>query len=432
MKLEPEIIRSDLTNDEYHLYHHPSGLDILIMKMEGFTTTEALFATKYGSVNNCFKTKNSDEFIHVPDGIAHYLEHKLFENEECGVFELYAKTGAMANAFTSFNITGYTFSASSDYKEPLRILLDFVQKPYFTDENVEKERGIIAQEIKMTNDSPSRALFYELLKSLYHIHPVKIDIGGTVESINEITTELLYQCYNTFYNLHNMVLSIAGNVDDIEVLKICDEYLKPCENIELQTLFPDEPYGVVRKRSHIKRQVGIPIFTLGFKCDVYSGYELEKKSLAADLMLRMLFGPMSIWYKEAFEAGLINSTFGTEVFSASEGYFVIMLTGESKYAEDVYASICLEIEHIRSRPLDENLFKTLLRGCYGNEVMKLNLVSECAETMCLAYMQDMTGFDTLKILSELTIEDISDAIRLLDIDRASFCTVSDKDSFDLK
>lgn len=424
MKLEPVIIRSELTNDEYHLYHHPSGLDVLVMRMEGFTTTEAVFAAKYGSVNNCFKTKDSVEPVTVPDGIAHYLEHKLFENEECGVFELYASTGASANAFTSFNMTAYTFSASSDYKEPLKILLEFVQKPYFTEENVEKERGIIAQEIKMTDDSPSRALFYELLRSLYHNHPVRIDIGGTVESINDITPELLYKCYNTFYNLNNMVLSIAGNIEDEEVLKICNECLKPCEDPELETFFPDEPRSVVKRRSEITRQVGIPIFSFGFKCDPLTGAELQKQSLAAEIMLKMLFGPMSEWYKKAFEAGIINSTFGTEVFCSDQGNFAIILSGESDKTEAVYESLCEEIRDIGSAPLDEGLFRTLLRGSYGTEVMKYNIVTECAESMCFSHMQDITCFEPLKIMSELTIDDIAEAVKLLDLDRSSFCTVS--------
>lgn len=423
MKLEPEIFRSELSGDEYHLYHHPSGLDVLIMPMPGFTTTEALFAAKYGSVNNCFRTLETGDFIKVPDGIAHYLEHKLFEGEECGAFERYASTGASANAFTSFDVTAYTFSASSDYEEPLSILLDFVQHPYITDENVEKERGIIAQEIKMSQDSPSRALFFELLNSLYHHHPVRIDIAGTVESIQDITAELLMKCHETFYNLNNMVLSIAGNVDDETVLRICDEQLVPAENKQLESAVPEEPETVVCPRSVINREIGVPMFSLGFKCPPLNGIELLRTSIAADLMLKVLFGNMSDWYRDVFEQGIINSTFGTEVFSSEQGYFMLIISGESKDPDAVFESISEKIRSLDFAGFDKELLSTLIKGGYGSEIMRYNIVSECAEAMCFCYTQGVSCFDNLKIMSELTPEEVFETAKLLDIDRSSFCIV---------
>ncbi len=423
MKLEPEIFRSELSGDEYHLYHHPSGLDVLIMRMPGFTTTEALFAAKYGSVNNCFRTLDTGDFIKVPDGIAHYLEHKLFEGEECGVFERFAATGASANAFTSFDITAYTFSASSDYEEPLSILLDFVQHPFITDENVEKERGIIAQEIKMSDDSPTRALFFELLQSVYHSNPVNIDIAGTVESIQDITASLLMKCHDTFYNLNNMVLSIAGNVDDETVLRICDEKLVPSENKHLELFTAEEPDTVVKSRSVISREIGVPMFSLGFKCPPLKCRELLKTSIAADLMLKVLFGNMSDWYRNAFEQGLINSTFSTEVFSSEQGYFLLILSGEAKDPDAVYNSICDKIRSLDCSNFDSELLRTLIKGGYGSEIMKYNIVSECAEAMCFYYTQGVSCFDNLKIMSELTPEEVFETTKLLDTDRSSFCVV---------
>ena len=236
--MEKKVLTSR-TGDSCIYVKHPSGLDIYICEMEGFSTIEALFGTKYGSINTMFKTNADKEYTTVPEGIAHFLEHKLFENEDCDVFNLYAKTGANANAFTSFDKTCYLFSCSKNYKESLGILLDFVQKPYFTPESVAKEQGIIGQEIKMCDDNPNWRVFFNLLNCLYHNHPVKIDIAGTVESIAEIDAELLYKCYNTFYNLNNMVLSIAGNINAEEVLEICDKYLKPCDDKGLETVFTD-------------------------------------------------------------------------------------------------------------------------------------------------------------------------------------------------
>ncbi|MBQ3947145.1 MAG: insulinase family protein, partial [Ruminococcus sp.] len=181
--MEKNIIKSQNTGDSCIHVKHKSGLDIYICEMPGFSSVEALFGTKYGSINTMFKMRDDKEYTVVPEGIAHFLEHKLFENEDCDVFELYAKTGASGNAFTSFDKTCYLFSCSKNYQESLKILLDFVQKPYFTQETVDKEQGIIGQEIKMTNDNPDWRVFFNMLRCMYHSHPVKIDIAGTVESI---------------------------------------------------------------------------------------------------------------------------------------------------------------------------------------------------------------------------------------------------------
>ena len=204
-----EIITSKRTGDSCVHVKHKSGLDIYIREMPGFSTVYALFGTKYGSVNTTFKLAADENYTEVPNGIAHFLEHKLFENEDCGVFELFAATGAQCNAYTSFDKTCYLFSCTQNYTENLRILLDFVQKPYFTKENVDKEQGIIGQEICMTNDNPEWRVFFNMLKSMYHSHPIQIDIAGTQESIAKIDADLLYKCYDTFYNLNNMTLSIA-------------------------------------------------------------------------------------------------------------------------------------------------------------------------------------------------------------------------------
>ncbi|MCL2694636.1 MAG: insulinase family protein, partial [Oscillospiraceae bacterium] len=239
--MQKTIIKNRRVGEEYRVIKHPSGLTICLYPMKGFESAYALFAAKYGSVDVTFKTNEDGDFVTVPAGIAHYLEHKLFENDECDAFQLYAKTGANANAFTSFDKTAYLFSCSQKFEENLRILLSFVQEPYFTDESVAKEQGIIAQEIRMMEDDPGWRVFYNGLQAVYHNNPVRIDIGGTVESIAEIDKELLYRCYKTFYNLNNMVLSIAGNFDVEKTLEICDELLKPTPDLGLEAVFPKEP-----------------------------------------------------------------------------------------------------------------------------------------------------------------------------------------------
>ena len=204
-------IKSDILNEKYYKINHPSGLTVYVLPKENYSSAYAVFGTKYGSIDTRFKRSDSDKWTEVPEGIAHFLEHKLFESEDLDAFERYAKTGASANAYTSFDKTCYLFQCSSNFKENLKILLDFVQNPYFTPQTVQKEQGIIGQEITMYYDVPGWMSTFNLLRCLYKNHPVRIDIAGTVDSIAQITDKLLYDCYNTFYNLHNMALVVVGN-----------------------------------------------------------------------------------------------------------------------------------------------------------------------------------------------------------------------------
>ena len=239
-----EIISNVRTGEKYTRVLHDSGLEILIWKTEGHSVKHALFGTRYGSVNTTFKTSDDPDFVTVPNGIAHYLEHKLFENEDCDVFDLYAQTGASGNAYTSFDRTCYLFSCTDNFIPSLRILLDFVQKPYFTEETVRKEQGIIGQEIRMYDDSPEWRVMFNMLLAMYKNHPVRIDIAGTVESIAEIDDKLLYKCYNTFYNPSNMFICIAGNVNSEKVLSQINGAIKTNEPIEIERIGCDEPDAV--------------------------------------------------------------------------------------------------------------------------------------------------------------------------------------------
>lgn len=421
--MNKEIIKSSRLGESYTVVHHPSGLDVLIWKMEGFTTTEAVFATKYGSVNNCFKTKDRDDFITVPEGIAHFLEHKLFENEDTDVFDLYAKTGANANAYTSFDETAYIFSCSENWEDSLEILLDFVQKPYFTEQSVHKELGIIGQEIKMCSDSPERQCFYNLLRAMYVNHPIKIDIAGTVESIAEITPELLYQCYHTFYNLHNMVLAIAGNVDEDKVIEICDRMLKPCDDLQIETKLPDEPEEVAQKEIRQSFPVGNPLFNIGFKCKPYEGRELYKMADTASVVLHMLIGSSSPLYKQLFDDGLINSQFGVEVFT-SVGVFAPMISGESHDPMELYKRFLAEIDRVKAEGFDKELFANEKRSMYGDIVRGSNNPERAVDILSESYLEGADAFCESEILAQMTIEDCQKVLELLfDKDKAAISII---------
>lgn len=404
-----QIIRNERTNEEYVHVKHPSGLDIYIWRMEGFSTTHAYFGTKYGSINTHFKTKNTDGCVNVPEGVAHFLEHKLFENEDCDVFELYAKTGASGNAYTSFDHTCYLFECSDNYEKSLEILLSFVQKPYFTKESVDKEQGIIAQEIKMCEDRPDRQAFYNVLRAMYHVHPIRIDIAGTVESISHIDEKLLYECYNTFYNLHNMVLSIAGNVDVDEILRICDEQLIPCEDNGLELSFPEEPLSVNKPRITQVMPVGVPIFYIGFKAQPFEGVELAKYEQIGGILLQLMFGGTSAFFKTMLDEKLLNTSFGYYVFCGS-GYYSICFCGESSDPDEVQRRIIAEIERVKAEGLDEKQFEMIKKAMYGGFIREFNNVEQNATRMMTSHFAGIDAFTQLEILASTEYKDVIDAI----------------------
>lgn len=402
------IISSSQIDESYVKVEHKSGLTLLLKPMPEHNSVYALFATKYGSVNRTFKTNKDEEFLTIPDGVAHFLEHKLFEGEVEDAFVSYSRTGANANAYTSFDKTAYLFSATEKVNESLEILLNFVTHPYFTEETVAKEQGIIGQEIKMYDDDPNWCASLNLLKALYWEHPVRVDIAGSVESIAEITPEILYRTYNTFYNLSNMVLSVAGNFDVDEVIALCDKILKPCEKIEIENKAANEPQDIFMKKIEKKLEVAMPVFEIGFKEKPQSD-NLLKTQLVNEIMLDILFGESSDFYERLYNDGTINSTFGCEVM-AGDGYLINILGGEAPDPEKVYAEIRAEIEKAKTNGIDPELFEITKKAFYGGRVSKLGNVENVASSMMNSHFVGCDAFEALKIISELSLSDIENAL----------------------
>lgn len=394
------------TGDQYTQVFHPSGLEIRVMECKGYQTAYALFGTRYGSINTRFRLSPTDAFTEVPEGIAHFLEHKLFENEDCDVFSKFNALGAYANAFTSFDRTAYLFQASRAFDEALEILLDFVQQPYFTEQTVAKEQGIIAQEIQMYLDEPSDRLFYQMLEGLYHHHPVKIDVAGSVESIAKITPELLYRCYDVFYNLHNMVLCVAGNVTMEQVLAVADRVLKPAKPSMLESAFLPEPVEIVRSFVSRKMAVGKPMFSIGFKSKPEKGMELCRAGLVAQLMLQLLAGRSSALYQRLTAEGLVNEAFAVYPF-AGDGYFTLVFEGESDNPQAVLDAILAEIEHCKTHGFDADHFSILKRASYGERVRNSNKPEPAAMNLLGAFIVGIDSpFAESRILAELTLKDV--------------------------
>lgn len=419
-----KTIVSPQTGDKYTHIHHKSGLEILVCEMEGYSTTEAMFGTKYGSINTQFKTAADKDYCTVPEGIAHFLEHKLFENEDCDVFDLYAKTGANANAFTSFDKTCYFFSCSDNFKASLEILLSFVQSPYFTPESVAKEQGIIGQEIRMCDDDPGWRVFFNMLCGLYQKHPVRIDIAGTIESIAEITDDLLYRCYRTFYNLHNMVLAVAGKCTVDEVLEVADRLLKPCEDQKLETVFPEETLDIVRVETVESAAVGQPLFNLGIKCQPRQGLDNLRAEMLADITMQTLSGSSSPLYQEMLQSGLVNDSFSSEVFNG-DGFFTMIFGGESRDPQAVREKVTAAILDAQKNGLDEVMFNESKKSAYGELVRKLGNVSAVTNTLVAAHMAGCGLYDPMQVLSEMTLDDCNRFLREeVDVRRMSLSVIT--------
>ena len=412
------IRKSDRTGDQYYEIHHPSGLTVLVYPKEGFTSTYALFAANFGSICNRFVRDGRE--ITVPDGTAHYLEHKLFESEDGDAFSKYAKTGASANAFTSFDMTGYLFQCSDKFAESLEILIDLIQSPYFTPETVAKEQGIIGQEIKMYQDNPDWCALMNLLGGLSHNHPIHTDIAGDIQSIAQITPEILYECYNSYYNLHNMLLCVAGKADPDEVLSILDEKLKPAEPFTTETIFPEEPYEVVKHYVEQKMPVAVPSFHLGFKLTKSTTELPDPKEVSTiSIILDAFAGSGSKLYRELTDKGLVNASFSYDM-SEGVGYGVIVFSGETHKPDEAAGYILQAVRELCREGVPADLFEEAKRSVYGQAVSVSDHPSSIASALANCFFTGREMFDSMDVTASLTLEEANEVIRHI-LDPDNYC-----------
>lgn len=406
---------------------HESGLRVYIYPRSRYSSAYALFGTRYGSIDNVFRQAGEADFTEVPAGIAHYLEHKLFENEDEDAFARYARTGANANAYTSFEKTCYLFSCAKHFSESLEILLDFVQKPYFTPETVQKEQGIIAQEIRMGDDDPDSKVFWNLLKAMYHRHPVRVDIAGTVESIAQIDADLLYRCYRTFYHPSNMVLCVAGNVVPDEVFALVDRMVPVQSAPAIERRFPDEPDTVVQPRVTASAPVAAPLFTIGFKEPAHTR-PTDAECAATDVLLQILASDTSSLYRRLMADGWINDSFSAEYFEGS-GYAAVLFGGESRDPDYVAAEIVREADRLRREGIDAESFECARRALYGNAVSGFGSVALLANRMADAALNGRTFGDEPELLRTMTVQQVQARLAVqLRADRMAVSVVTPMES----
>ena len=422
-KANENTVKSRLLGEEYTLIKHESGLTVCVFPKK-MSVTYAIITTKFGSLDSRFRT--DDGVIHqVPDGVAHFLEHKMFENPDGeDTFEKFSRTGADANAFTSLRDTSYVFSCTENVGESLKILLGSVFTPYFTEENVKKEQGIIAQEINMGDDDPGSVLFLDLMNCLYSRRDIRTDVAGTVESIMKITPDILYECYRAFYLPENMTLCVCGDVSPDEVIAAVSETVPLGLPHPALSLYPDEPEEIVKNRSERKMAVAKPLFSIGIKdTDISSSPdERMKKSAAMRLIASVYFGKSGDFYGNLLSKGLISPSFScwcqhNELFSFAA------LSGDSDDPERVFGEFTAYLTEITDKPIPRDDFERARRAMYSRFVKGFDSTEEIATGLVCGFAIDGGDiFRYAEILREITPEYAENVLK--SVMRPEYCAMS--------
>ncbi|MBC2078494.1 insulinase family protein [Listeria booriae] len=399
------------------VYHETldNGLQVYVLPKHGFSKTFAIFTTNYGSIDNEFVPLGQEAFTRVPDGIAHFLEHKLFEKEDGDVFFKFGEKGAFTNAFTSFTRTAYLFSSTSNVEENLETLVDFVQEPYFTEETVEKEKGIIGQEIQMYDDDADFRVYFGAIENMYHHHPVKIDIAGTVKSIADIDKDLLYLCYNTFYHPSNMILFIVGNVDPEQAIdqvraNQAKKTFAPAKPIKRH--FPDEPKSVAVPKKTLKFPVQIAKNLVAIKEDIglLRGKEAVQHEMTGDIMLELLFGTTSAAYLDLYDQGIIDDTFGFD-YSLQDSFSFVLIGGDAKDPDLQESKIKETLENAIQTGFNEADLELIKRKKMGQFLRSLNSPEFIANQFSQYIFEEASLFDILPAIEAVTVADVENFLK---------------------
>ena len=400
------LVRSTLLNEEYQLIKHKSGLDIYVFP-KNLSVSYAIIAAKFGSIDNCFKIGNGPDWIRIPDGTAHFLEHKMFENADGeDTFIKFSRTGADANAFTSFRDTAYLYSCTENLYESLEILLKSTFEPYFTKENVKKEQGIIAQEIRMGEDDPGDTLFRDLLCCLYEKSSLRLDIAGSVESISKITPEILYNCHQAFYNPQNMILCVCGQAETQSVLSVVNRVISDSKPIPVQSYYETELPEAFQKRSERKMKISKPLFCIGVKdIDISdSADERMRKYAAMQIIASVYFGKSSEFYNRLYSDGLISPSFSCWI-QHNRAFSFFTLSGDSKDPEQIFDAFCSYTQKITSESLINEDFERCRRVLYSHFVRLFDSTEEIANALAADFAIDVGNiFKYGDILNEITRE----------------------------
>ena len=399
-KLAESVTRRRLSN----------GLEIVVVSKPYHAKSYAVFATRYGGMDLRFQM--NDQWLDTPAGIAHFLKHKMFDTPEGNASQKLAKNGAVDNAFTSNAITAYYFQSTEKFYDNLRILLDFVSNPYFTQESVDKEQGIIAQEIRMVEDDPEWRVYSNLLSCLYEKNPVRVPVAGTVESISQITPQTLYDCHKAFYTPGNMVLVCVGDMDMDKVAAIAEEIL-PGEGgcVIPRDYGAEEDVTPVSREFVEEMEVSMPVFLAGYKCRIgETGEDLLRRSIIGDMACDVLFGDSSPLFTRLYEEGVINGSLGGN-FDVLPGAAYLYVGGDTKEPRRVFQEINQEAERIAREGIDEEFYQQIRRATYGQMLRSLNSFENIAVSMAEGHFRGFDYYRFPEIYETVTKADVEEFLR---------------------
>ncbi|OKZ57884.1 MAG: hypothetical protein BHV99_00085 [Clostridium sp. 26_21] len=396
-----QIIENSKVKEKLYIEKLENGLTIMIVPKKEIQKKYVIWGTNYGSNDSKFIVPGESEVTEVPKGVAHFLEHKMFE-QESGINSLDTLTalGVEANAYTTNDHTAYLFECTENFYPALDELMDYVQHPYFTDQNVEKEKGIIGQEIMMYDDYPEWKVYLNTLEAMYHEHPVKLDITGTIETISHINKDILYKCYNTFYNPSNMAMVICGDFEPEELLEeIKKRLVKKDANGEIKRIYPEEPESIVKEKIEQNMDVSEPLFTIGIKDKIATEKEKVKKHLAIEILLNIIIGKSSKLYQKLYNNGILYTVPSFD-YEFSRDYAHILITGQSKEPEKVYEKLKQEIEKLKQDGINAEEFERIKKMLYGAYVREYDEPGDIARMFLADFFK---GINSFEYLEELTI-----------------------------
>nr|WP_325182911.1 pitrilysin family protein [uncultured Oscillibacter sp.] len=405
----------------------PNGLEVRVVPKPDHAKKYAFFATRYGGMDTRFQLNG--RWLDTPAGIAHYLEHKMFDTREGNALQELAKNGAEPNAFTSNAMTGYYFDSTDHFDENLEILLSFVSIPYFTEESVAKEQGIIGQEIRMIEDNPDWQIYARMLRALYSVSTARTSIAGTVESISHITAETLYDCHKAFYTPSNMILTVVGNVDPVKVSGLARRILPQEGGPVIPRDYGDEPEALAERETRLAMEVSSPQFLAGWKCrPVPEGEDRLRTMILGDLACDLLFGESSPLYQRLYSRGLINASFGG-AFELMPGVAYLYAGGESKEPRTVAEELQKEADRLIRQGVDEDLFQRTLRASFGSNLRGLNSFENIAVSLTEGHFGGFDPFRFPQVFESVTQEDVLDFLRAnVREDRAALSEIVPKEA----
>lgn len=390
-------------------YDHESGLHVQIVPKPGFYKKFAIFSVRFGSIDTEFIAPGETEPTKVPEGVAHFLEHKLFEQEDGNMLDRFVSLGASPNAATGFNWTYYYFTCNDMFEECFGLLLHFVLHPYITEQSVEKEKGIISQEINMYLDSPDFIVSMNMLKLLYHNNPIREDIAGSVESISKITSDILLKCHKTFYDPSNMCVTVVGDIDPETVEKIVNRHIPHVKREgDIKRIKVSEPLTLNGTEAIAKMDVSLPLFNIGFKDDPdgHFGISRVRREAAANVLKEMLFGKSSYFYENLYNEGVINQEFFAD-YDLSAEYAMFSLGGESPEPLKIKDYLLNYIEEIKKNGLDKEEFEMTRNAISGRILRRLNSPESMGRMFAASYLQGVDAFDYFTAYGTITIDECS-------------------------